>query len=90
MNKASQLNIENPAAKASFVAWWDTMEAQGYSYGYEALSNVWVGFDDGRKALAKELIVAAEAEERSRFGNGATGVSSALRDKCKQLGVEIE
>jgi hypothetical protein len=57
----TEINIENPVAKEAFIRWWRTMEAQGYQYGFEALCNVWVGFDDGRVDLARKVMATIEA-----------------------------
>lgn len=59
----TEINIENHAAKEAFIRWWRTMEAQGYQYGYEALCNVWIGFDDGRVDLARKVLEAVEAQK---------------------------
>lgn len=52
----TEIAIENPIAREAFIRWWRTMEAQGCQYGFEALCNVWVGFDDGRADLAKKVL----------------------------------
>lgn len=96
--KAMQLNIKNHTAKAAFVAWWRTMEAQGYQYGHEALCNVWVGFDDGRADLARQLIETVEAEHLHEnldndgdkgYTQGVNDALAAIRSKCEALGVNL-
>lgn len=83
----TKINIENPVAKEAFIRWWRTMEAQGYQYGFEALCNVWVGFDDGRADLASKVLNVVEEEERRRFGTGARGISGAIRELLAREGV---
>jgi hypothetical protein len=86
-----QANAATEAAKQAFADWWATMEAKGYQYGYEALCNVWVGFEDGREALAQEVITAVD----DFFGGlSATHINkyellTALRAKCTQLGINL-
>jgi hypothetical protein len=90
--------FDNEAAKQAFADWWATMEAKGYQYGYEALCNVWVGFEDGREALARELITTAACVDRLSVCNteidygyveGREAVVIALRAKCAQLGIDL-
>lgn len=85
----TEIAIENPIARDAFIRWWRTMEAQGYQYGFEALCNVWVGFDDGRSDLARKILKAVEAEEVSRFGAGAHGISGAIRELLEREGVAL-
>lgn len=61
-NAVTEISIENPIAKEAFIRWWRSMEAQGYQYGFEALCNVWVGFDDGRIDLARKVLAAVSDE----------------------------
>lgn len=72
MNNAVKISIDNPAARKTFIRWWRTMEAQGYQYGFEALCNVWVGFDDGRADLAQRVIEVVEAQKRP-YGPAESG-----------------
>lgn len=99
MSKVSELNIENEAAKAAFVEWWGTMEAQGFRYGFEALCNVWVGFDDGRADLARkvlETISALSIDEqysphyRNGFHKGVNDAEVALRGLFRKAGVDVD
>lgn len=83
----TEINIKNPAAKEAFIRWWHTMEAQGYQYGFEALCNVWVGFDDGRADLARKILNVIKEEEHRRFGEGAYGISGAVRNLLEREGV---
>jgi hypothetical protein len=42
-----------------------------------------------RSTLASKVLEAVEAEEESRFGKGAHGISAALRDLFQKEGIEI-
>lgn len=100
-NPATEIAINNENAKAAFVAWWATMMAQGYQYGHEALCNVWVGFDDGRSALAQKVLetVTGErdynqtAQDYARrnvtYERAIKDVTTALRDLFQRGGVEL-
>lgn len=81
----TEINIKNPAAKEAFIRWWRTMEAQGYQYGFEALCNVWVGFDDGRADLASRVLQMAEAQKRPYEPNGSGEYNDAIHDICAAL-----
>jgi hypothetical protein len=83
-----EVNIENPAAREAFINFWRTMEAQGYQYGYEALCNVWVGFDDGRAALAEKVFETLNDTEGDQFE--IEHVSTALRDLFQREGISLE
>lgn len=87
----TEIAIDNPVAKEAFIRWWRTMEAQGYQYGFEALCNVWVGFDDGRADLARQLIEAADEFFGGLLSTHVNKIEllTALRAKCKELGVEL-
>ena len=43
-----------------------------------------------RAALAQKVIAVVEAEEESRFGKGAHGISAALREMFQKEGVEVK
>lgn len=85
----TEINIDNPAAKQAFIRWWRTMEAQGYSYGYEALCNVWVGFDDGRADLARGVLEAAERATNSYCNCGAIRGVSEHRGSCRSVSADL-
>lgn len=97
----TEINIENPVAREAFIRWWRTMEAQGYQYGFEALCNVWVGFDDGRADLARKVIETVESErdynqtaqDYSRrnvtYERAISDVLTALRELLQKEGVNV-
>ena len=94
-----EINIDNPAAKEAFIRWWRTMEAQGYQYGYEALCNVWVGFDDGRADLASRVLALVETADttysdgdglRTLDPRGVAVIVEALRDLFQREGIELK
>ena len=74
-----EVNIENANARKAFINFWRTMEAQGYQYGFEALCNVWVGFDDGRSDLAQKVLKAVKSEQLHEHLDNA-GYRNAVND----------
>lgn len=85
----TEINIENPAAKEAFIRWWRTMEAQGYQYGFEALCNVWVGFDDGRADLARKVLAAVERAADDYCNCGAIRRVSSHRASCRSISADL-
>ena len=81
----TKINIKNPAAREAFIRWWRTMEAQGYQYGFEALCNVWVGFDDGRSDLARKVLEAVESQKRPYEPNGSGEHNDAIHNVLTAL-----
>lgn len=83
----TEIQIENPVAREAFIRWWRTMEAQGYQYGFEALCNVWVGFDGGRADLAAKVLAAVSSERLTENldNEGDRGYSQALDDVIRTL-----
>lgn len=91
----TEINIENPIAKEAFIRWWRTMEAQGYQYGFEALCNVWVGFDDGRADLAKKVLTVIETQKRpyepagsGEYNDAIHTALTALRELLAKEGID--
>lgn len=97
-----EIRIDNPQARQAFIDFWREMEAQGYQYGYEALCNVWVGFDDGRKVLARKVIEAVEGERdynqtaqdyfrrNVTYERAISDVLTSLRELFQREGIEVE
>ncbi len=97
-NPATEIAIDNEAAKAAFVAWWATMMAQGYQYGYEALCNVWVGFDGGRADLARKVLKTVMAQSMNSrnidynygYEQAQDNIAAALRETFQKEGIAYE
>lgn len=44
---------------------------------------------DAKRDLAVKVLAVVEAEERSRLSEGATGISSVVRDLCTAEGINL-